>query len=317
MLEPFFYLARPKGASAKDFFHTNYLSTNDVWTPLMSLFDGHWLMLWTSGLYTVTVIVTPFATELLHFSKYCYWNDSNLLICGPEMRINPTVARIIQACLAFTLGLLFNVWVLLRRKRSGVYSDPSSIVTIASLLHDPEVIADFRNISPGASKKGILQAVGAEKRYQLNTYHCADATERYGLIAVGGQPQTEHLHPRKAYERVANSGNAAEVSDAKGGSGQRKRHMVVHLIRDLIFGVATAGLLVLITYYYKVGADSGFERFMDSGNFGPRFVLAIGGIIIQSQWRRLERGKSIPTSSSGARQKTKAEATLELSKRSP
>ena len=291
MMEPFFYLARPEGAPAKEFFHTNYLSTNDIWTPLKSLFDGHWVMLWTSGLYTVAVIITPFAAELLHFSKYCYWNDSNQLICGPEMRINPVVARIIQAFLALALGLLFIVWVLLRRRKSGVWSDPSSIATLASLLHHPEVIADFCSISPGASKKEMLQAVGPEKRYQLDTYHCADGTERYGLVVMAGQPQMEDPNRDNPYERVANPGNAAEASDAEGSSGRKKRHTVVHLIRDLIFGVATAGALVLITYYYKVGADSGFERFMDSEGFGPQFLLATVGIIIQSQWRRLERGK--------------------------
>ena len=300
MLEPFFYLTRPEGALAKEFFHTNYLSTNDIWTPLKSLLDGHWVMLWTSALYSISVVITPFTSELLHFSKYCYWKDNNLLVCGPEMRINPIVARIIQAFLVLTLGLLFIVWLLLRRQRSGVYSDPSSIATLASLLHNPEVIADFRSISPGASKKEMMQAVGAEKRYQLDTYHSEDGTEQYGLVVTGGQAQVEDAKHRNPYEQVANPGNAAEASDAEGSSGRKKRHTLVHLIRDLIFGIATAGVLVLISYYYKVGADSGFERFMDSQGFGPRFVLAIVGMIIQSQWRRLERGKLAPVYSSGA-----------------
>lgn len=131
-------------------------------------------MLWTSCLYTVAVLITPFTTELFHISKYCYWNDDNQLICGPEMRINPIVARIIQALLAITLVLVVVVRLVVRRQRSGVYSDPSSIATLASLLHNPEVIADFRSISAGASKKEMLQAVGAKKRYQLGFYHCVD-----------------------------------------------------------------------------------------------------------------------------------------------
>lgn len=51
-------------------------------------------------------------------------------------------------------------------------------------------------------------------------------------------------------------------------------------------------MLVMVTYYYKVGSDSGFERFMDSQSFGPRFVFALVGMLIHSQWKRLERGRS-------------------------
>ena len=305
MLEPFFYLARPEGALAKDFFHTNYLSTNDIWTPFKSLLGGHWVMLWTSGLYTVTVVITPFATELLHFAEYCYYNDENALICGPEMRINPTVARIIQALLAITLGFLFIAWVLLRRQRSGVYSDPSSIATLASLLHNPEVVADFRNISPGASKEEMLQAV-AGRRYQLGTYRCIDGTERYGLVVGRGQhSDSEDSRHGNPYEPVANPGGAAEASDATGNAGRKKRHTVLHLIRDMAFGLVTAGILVLIIYYFRTGYNTGFERFMDSQSFGPRFVMAVVGMIIQSQWRRLERGMSIHSSIHGFLQATR------------
>lgn len=115
---------------------------------------------------------------------------------------------------------------------------------------------------------------------------------------MGRQAQKEEdSSERNPYEQVTNPGNAAETSDAKGSPWRKKRHTVTHLIRDLVFGITTVGLLILITYYYKVGADSGFERFMDSQSFGPRFVLAVVGMIIQSQWRRLERGKLIPTNS--------------------
>lgn len=103
MLEPFFSLARAEGATAKNFFHINYLSTNDTIDPIKAMFSGHWLMLWTSVLYTAVGLMTPFASELLHFARFC--NVQN--ICGPELRINPDIARLLQALLAFAAVMLY------------------------------------------------------------------------------------------------------------------------------------------------------------------------------------------------------------------
>ncbi len=278
MLEPFFSLARAEGATAKNFFHINYLSTNDTFDPIKAMFSGHWLMLWTSVLYTAVGLMTPFASELLHFARFC--NVQN--VCGPELRINPDIARILQALLAFAAVMLINVWWLQRKHSSGIYSDPSSIASLASLLHHPEVLADFQRIHPDASKDDMLKAVRG-KRYGLDTYRAADGSERYGLVPLD----------RTSYEqdKVHQPFLGQNLDPARQGK-PAKQHHAKRTIRDVVFGLATAGMLVMVTYYYKVGSDSGFERFMDSQSFGPRFVFALVGMLIHSQWKRLERGRS-------------------------
>ncbi len=278
MLEPFFSLARDEGATAKNFFHINYLSTNDTFDPIKAMFSGHWLMLWTSVLYTAVGLMTPFASELLHFARFC--NVQN--VCGPELRINPDIARILQALLAFAAVMLINVWWLQRKHSSGIYSDPSSIASLASLLHHPEVLADFQRIHPDASKDDMLKAVKG-KRYGLETYRAADGSERYGLVPLGGTSYDQ--------DKVHQPFLGQNPDPARQGK-PAKQHHAKRTIRDVVFGLATAGMLVMVTYYYKVGSDSGFERFMDSQSFGPRFVFALVGMLIHSQWKRLERGRS-------------------------
>ena len=278
MLEPFLSLARPQGATAKNFFHINYLSTNDNMDPIKAMFSGHWLMLWTSILYLAVGLMTPFASELLHFARYCDARN----ICGPELRINPDIARILQALLAFTAVMLINVWWLQRKHASGIYQDPSSIASLASLLHHPEVLADFQRIHPDASKKDMLTAIG-DKRFRLDTYRAVDGSERYGLVPLGG---ASLVHDNAHQPFLGQNTDPARQERAA------KRHHTKRLIRDVAFGLVTAGMLVLVTYYYKVGSNTGFERFMDSQTFGPRFLFAIVGIMIHSQWKRIERGRS-------------------------
>lgn len=278
MLEPFFSLARAEGATAKNFLHINYLSTNDTSDPIKAMFSGHWLMLWTSILYTAVGLMTPFASELLHFARFCDVKH----VCGPELRINLDIARILQALLAFAAIMLINVWWLQRKHSSGIYSDPSSIASLASLLHHPEVLADFQRLHPDALKNDMLKAVEG-KRYGLDTYRAADGSERYGLV-----PLAMTLYE---YDKVYQPFLGQNVHPARQGKSA-KQHHTKRTIRDVVFGLVTAGMLVIVTYYYKVGSDSGFEHFMDSQSFGPRFIFALVGILIHSQWKRLERGRS-------------------------
>ncbi|KAI9674741.1 MAG: hypothetical protein M1817_001645 [Caeruleum heppii] len=283
-LEPFYSLTEPSGASPKDFFNINYLATNDSFDPFFALFSGHWLMLWTSILYVGAGLLTPFASELLSFSKFCNVQG----VCGPEMRVNPVIGRVMQALLAFTAVLLVNFWLLQRRHSSGVYTDPSSIATMASLLHHPEVLEDFRRLDPSATKLEMEKAL-AHRRYRLGHYRHFDGSERYGVVVAhddgsdGDGTRGNTYSPVDGYEQ-----NPAPPSTAK-QERVKRNHKIFRLVRDIIFGGIMVGILILIAYYYAVGDDSGFERFMDSQGFGPRFMFSIVGMLLHGQWKRVER----------------------------
>src|ERR1700759_1415440 len=96
--------------------------------------------------------------------------------------INETVARIMQGLLAFICIMLFNVYMLLRSQKGGVYNDPSSIVGIASLLHHPETINDLNRLDVTASKKETLRRLD-NRRFRLDSYYTLDGTKRYGVVS--------------------------------------------------------------------------------------------------------------------------------------
>ena len=146
---------------------------------------------------------------------------------------------------------------------SGIYQYPSSIASLASLLHHPKVVADFHRIHPDASKDNMLKAV-EYRRYRLDTYRAADGSERYGLVPLGTTSQ-EQAKVRQPF--------LGQNVDPACRAKSAKQHHTKRTIRGAVFGLVTAAMLVIVTYYYKVGPNSGFERFMDSQSIGPRSSL--------------------------------------------
>ncbi|KAI9851745.1 MAG: hypothetical protein M1824_002493, partial [Vezdaea acicularis] len=281
MVEPFYSLSKPEGSLAKSWFNINWLATNDSFDPFIAMFSGHWLMLMVSVFYTSVALLTPFASELLTFVKFCETDVG----CGPELRVNHTIAHVLEALLAFVALCILAFWWMSRRHTSGIYHDPSSIATIASLLHNPDVLNDFRRLDPDSLKPDILAALRT-KRYKLGNYQLEDGTERYGIIPAPPLPGDEH----REYDRVnANDPDARDPYNVTAQVRWRHRHHAFRIVRDVIFGLVTAGCLVIIVWYYKNSANVGFERFLDSQSFGPRFIFTVMGIVIHSQWKRIER----------------------------
>ena len=76
MMEPFSMLSRSDGAHAKDFLWINYLSANDTFAPFQAMLSGHWLMLWTSILYTAVQLLSPLGAEMFGiYPSYHKIND--------------------------------------------------------------------------------------------------------------------------------------------------------------------------------------------------------------------------------------------------
>ena len=292
MLEPFYLLTQPEGTPAQDFFNINYLSTNDSFEPYKAMLSGHWLMLWTSLLYTFVGLASPFASELLRFYPSCENNSSGERICAAAMWINPTIARILQVILSVTFIMLAIIWWLLGRLSSGVYSDPSSIASMMSLLHHPATMEGFRHLNQWTSKKETVKTL-ADKCYRLKSYQEPEGPNYYGVVATrgcaseeGGDLYRPLPNIKSEYQEESSANDAFPPLLAQ----SRKPFQI---IRDVVFVLVTVGILILVAVYYINSADNGFERFFDSQSFGPRFLITFVGVIIHSQWERLEREISV------------------------
>ncbi|KAI9882704.1 MAG: hypothetical protein M1823_005551 [Watsoniomyces obsoletus] len=305
MMEPFYCLSEPGGATARESLNLYYLQPNRELGTFTAMFRGHWVVLFVSILYMGVGLLVPFSSEFLSFQKftnvYGAW--------GPELYVHTAIGRVVQGLLAFAAVSLIGLWYLQRTRRSsGIYCDPSSIATVASLLHHPEVIRDLRQLPPDATSLEMNRLLG-DNRYQLGTYRAIDGRDRYGLMPAQGPASRAWLGLRRnEYTRVRGNEDDDSQNGSRSGSGSRsasnerrrpshqrdrmKKGVNYHharIVRDVLFVLLSCGILVLILYYWSVGKDSGFERFMSSQSFGPRFVMSLCGMLVHSEWKRVER----------------------------
>jgi hypothetical protein len=276
LVEPFIQLSRPTGAVAKDAFWNFYLSSNITPDPIVSFFKRRWLMFWTSVVYLVVGFLPALASEaLFRDTKYlCSNPDPNQPNnpCLPRLTVDIAVIHLLQGLLSFVAIMTLSIMYMLFRSPTGVASDPSSIAFVATLIHHPDVLWDFRRISDQANEKQIVSMLG-KKSYRLGSYLGSDGMARYGIIP-GSSPYL--LEDVMEIEHPSNENQAV-------GTNKVKRFL------DGIFLGFVLGLLGVVLAYYKDGANDGFNRFFNSNSFGPRFFMSAMGSIIAMNFKRLER----------------------------
>lgn len=280
LIEPFIRLAEGRGVPASAVLSTFYLSSNIIPEPILALSKRLWIVLWTSSIYFVVGFLAPLSSELLFLNtKYsgCPFPQPNNPVnpCWPpRLSIDPVLSRIVQGLLTYIAIMTLTLMLMTFRVRTGIYSDPSSIGSIAALVHHPGVIEDFRTLSEDASIKDINQLLG-DKLYQLGEYQRQDGTWRYGLVPVAS-----------TFQHYVRDGPPPTQKRSRNG-----RRKVLDIFFDILFLLILLALFGVVMGYYKDGKDDAFNRFFNSTKFGPKFVLTGVGTLIAINWKRLERGK--------------------------
>ena len=288
MLEPFRILSQSKTISAKDFFNINYLSASDTLEPYKAMMSGHWLMLCTALLYLAVELLSPFAAEILHFYWSCESTENNLLTCAAALWIDVSVVRILQGLLSLTAMMLAIIWYMLRKRSSELRSDPSSIITVASLLHHPETIDGLHGLDQLASKAETIKSLDGYS-FRLGTYEGRDGNERYGLIASNDIQVDQPSNASDPLMITKDSKISVSSIPQEPVTTRPKRQKPLHLVRDIVLGTTMAAILIIVAVYYVASGNSGFNIFMNSNSFGPRFLVTCVGVIIHSQWARIDR----------------------------
>ncbi|KAI9889297.1 MAG: hypothetical protein M1814_005604 [Vezdaea aestivalis] len=199
--------------------------------------------------------------------------------------------------------MLLLFWSIERRQRSGLFSDPSSIASLSTLFHHPEVVRDFQNLDPDASKAD-MEVLLEKKRYRLGYYTHMDGSERHGIVPAVKEPKSPQQLRRKRTLRVTNTFQALNtsglripgtaighrVSKAEDRPISVKKREIYHAGRDCFLGGITVATLIIIVWHYLNSNQNAFERWLNNGkHFGPRVFFSILGVLIYSQWKRLER----------------------------
>ena len=283
MMDPFHQLSKLTGATAEDTLFADYLSTGFSLSSVKAVFQSHWTMALTTGVYVLFALMPPLASESMTV-KFLAKCPSNIgrVPCAPAWMVNVSVIRSIEVLLV-TMGVMVLVLVVLQWKRkSAVMSDPSSIASMASLLHHPDVLADFRGIDAMATSAELSNLL-AGNQYMLGTYESSPGQYRHGLIKTVGTVKMGGVTALSStrYQALSNPSNRETKPTA--------RPVPWGTIRDALLVLCLLGLLGLCIGYYLDDKSDPFNDFFNSDTFGPRFVLVIAATVVDYQWKRIER----------------------------
>ena len=283
MMEPFHQLSKQRGATAEDTLFADYLSTGLSLSSVKAIFQSHWVMALTTGVYVLFALLPPLASEgmTVKFVAKCP-SSMGMVPCEPAWMVNVTVLKVIEAILGTMAAMVVVLLVLQWKRKSGVMSDPSSLASMASLLHHPDVLADFREIDPMA-KADELQNLLAGNQYVLKTYESIPGQFRYGLIKTVATVKIRGSAALSStrYQALSNPSNHETMSNS--------RSIPWGAIRDSALGLCLLGLLGVCIGYYRDGKSDPFNNFFNSDTFGPRFILVIAATVVDYQWKRIER----------------------------
>ena len=295
-IEPFYQLHNADGISAEDSLMLNYRASISVVATVTAIRKRHYLVWWSGVLSLIILLLPPLASETVFIGFVGAGRctaTSGRQACIPELSYFPIAARVVQGILAFIAVLTFALAIAILQRKSGVFANPLSIAGIATLFQDQRLVEDFRRINPYANSKEIRNSLRGN-RYRLGTYSSFDENSYYGMTLVHSNPLPGDDDRRTSFGGKKYASVAVNPVDEFPAQHEKKpsSRPWVHPVTVLSFALFVLGLMILIIYYYFVGTDSGFERFMSSDAFGVSFLFTAIGVILKMYWSLLDDGKS-------------------------
>ena len=331
MMEPFYHLARPEGATAKDTLLADFLSTGYSINHIKHVFSGHWVMLASTFAYLGFAILAPLAGEAstVVATAYCTTPEGSQQPCTPVWVLNYSFVRGLEAVLCFIAFLIVVIIFLSWTRKSGIFANPSSLATMASLLSHEETLNDLRQLDQSSSDDQLAHAL-YNNHYTLASYEVdpSSSSYRYGICKTSSSStsnpytldrfrnfSTQSQTHYSALQNPSASNYSLPISFPSSMAVYPKTSPITtststsafslpkRTIRDIIFLLFLFGLLGVVIAYYFDGSSSGFNDFFNSHTFGPRFILTSAAVMIDFHFKTLEREVRIlvPYKNLGAR----------------
>ena len=299
LMEPFYRLAAPGGASAGDSILANYLQCGFEWVSIKAMFRGQWAVVLASTIYLLASLVAPLTTESMtvRAQSFCHTPISDAQPCNPAWVLIKVVVRGLEAVLACAAFFVIALTFYNLQRRTGVYESPASIGGVAALLNDRETIKNLQNIDPYADLKLTEQCLAGE-HYVLDTYEESDGSIRHGIVKVSGaKPESESSpslqkllsSPQQAYTAVSSPRDISSYRPAHPPSPISIFQQILPFMLDILALLFTLALLAIITAYYLDQASDPFNNFFNSNTFGPRITLSLSATLLDAHWKNVER----------------------------
>ncbi|OQV11068.1 hypothetical protein CLAIMM_14968 [Cladophialophora immunda] len=284
MMEPFYLLSGEAGASAKDSLVADYLISTLSINGMRNLFAGHPVIILASLVYICISILPALATQstTIRAVGICDSVTGSQAHCHPMWELNITYARVLQGVLSATALLILAMMILSARRQSGVFSNPSSIATMASLLGNDEFISEIRKLPQNSNRSAIRSAFGPDK-FILAQYPTTSGHVRYGIVKT----TDASAHPRLNKDQQQQYPALSNPSAHRPFPPKDRSPLSTSFLIDAIFLLAILALLCITVAYYLTHGDNAFNNFFNNHPLRT-FVLTLAASVLDGRWKQLE-----------------------------
>ncbi|USW57640.1 hypothetical protein Slin15195_G109590 [Septoria linicola] len=300
LIDPFQQLATLKGAYASTTFFSSYQSQT-VAGPIVALFRGRWLMCLTEVAFWFSCLIPALASEAVFVDTN--WGCTNPKTgpnaCPPRTTASILVIRLLQGLLAFVAIVLCVLVCKLRAHTvTGLDSDPSSITAVAALMRHPTLEHDLKELpSPGIATASSMKHEIGRKRYTMDTWYSKAGEQRYGFLRHASLHGDGSWSPSSAQDGFAavdtrNTTGLYHPVDSDSSAQDNRTHHRWRLA-DWLLLTLVLGTFAVVLAYYLVSGDNGFNVFLNSNTFGPRFILTGAATVIANLWGRVEQNSMV------------------------
>ncbi|KAI1294489.1 hypothetical protein F5Y03DRAFT_314772 [Xylaria venustula] len=276
--QPWHALTHERGASGRDSLCLQTGGWRSWAMGLRSLLGGQAVVFLASLLSLSSALLVPVSAGAITLDLRgdgCKYGGSSASNCAYVLSVAPTVSKATIGILAaMSLTTIFLI-VMIARWRLGVYSNPWSMCTLASLSAHPDV----RRLVLDAAHSKQARTQLKNQDFKLDYFRGAKGQLEYGIVALD---RFRGTGLSSIYEKVPLTGNN-EDNDVSG-----RRHgppfFMLGIIGRLCSLFLLSGVLVLVLYYANTGGDTAFENFIDSDSFGVQFLFTGLGVLISLFW---------------------------------
>ncbi|KAH8908564.1 hypothetical protein BR93DRAFT_966622 [Coniochaeta sp. PMI_546] len=283
-LVPFAQLARPGGGPAAQTILLHYDGISGLVRALAAFVSSHHAPVALSTFLRYSAaLLSPLAAESVRLGLQGACLQDWKAHCTATLRASESVILFTQVLLSLMGCAVFAYLLLMgttwRNRGFGVYSDPRSIVGIASLSLNPFLSAVLRakqlEKEDGTFSARRAARVLGSTRFELGYVSLAPGIQEYAILVSN---VAAGLRNNGKYGEQATRTNL--VGDELVQTSERHRFAVSGLVAKLAaFCLFLVGLIFLILWYRLApNTDTAFEGFMDSqSTFGVRFLFTCFG----------------------------------------
>ncbi|KAI0441076.1 hypothetical protein F4803DRAFT_563346 [Xylaria telfairii] len=287
---PWHALTHEKGALGQNSLCFQTKGWKGLVMSIRSLFKGQAALFLTSLLSLLSAVLVPLSANAIVLDLRgdgCEIGGDTAQNCAYVLSTSTyAIEATITALVAMSVSTIALI-AFLARWHLGVYSNPWSICTLASLSLNKELRQSVAGavVSTDTEKEQCKHTnyLANGKTFKLGYFHTTSGSMEYGVVAVRNLNDVEPGYGRNEDDQLNPLGHSIESNDLSPGKHQVPSCML-GIFGRLYLLFILCGVLILILYYAKTGGDTGFEKFIDSDSFGLRFLFTSIGVIISYSW---------------------------------